>query len=56
MVDEVEIRPESAFLALFFDEAEEVEEEDDDQRDPAQDGAVGAIVKWRVDREHGWIH
>lgn len=55
VVGEVHVGPEAAFLAGFLDDAEDVHEEGDDQGDPRQDGAVGAIVEGWVDGEHGCV-
>jgi len=49
MVEEVHETPQTTFLAVFLNYAENVHQHDDDQRDPAQDCAVRPIIEWRID-------
>lgn len=52
MIEEIHEAPKTAFLAIFFDDAEDVHECDDDESNPAEDGAMRAVVEGRVNRKH----
>ena len=55
MIREIHIGPKSPLLTGLLDNAEDVHQRCDDQRDPAEDAAVGAVVEGRVYGEHRCI-
>ena len=52
MVGEVQKGPGRPLLAGLFHDAEDVEQDGDDEGDPAEDGAVRAVVEGRIYGEH----
>jgi hypothetical protein len=52
MISKIHIGPERSIFTGFFDNAKDVEEDGNEQGDPAEDSAMRTIVKWWIYRKH----